>query len=168
MAFDSPPHFRKIMLHFFNNGYGRIYARRYKGQIVWKLKFMHMISRDGDHSEGWRVGVSCRLEPFRKFIRFGTLTRPLDWYDYQSQPSFPKLGLWLIISIENQPSIINMLNYFDIAWCSSFLLLIIHDYFKKCESFPICRIPSVKFWWLMGIEIRGSESGELYLRTFGN
>ena len=60
-----------------------------------------------------------------------------------------------------------MLNYFDIAWCSSFLLLIFHDYFKKCESFPICRIPSVKFWWLMGIEIRGSEAGEWYLRTFG-
>ena len=48
-----------------------------------------------------------------------------------------------------------MFNYFDITWCASLLLLIIHDYFKKCESFPICRIPSVKFWWLMGVEIRG-------------
>ena len=27
-------------------------------------------------------GVEGRLEFFRKFIRFGTLTRPLDWYDY--------------------------------------------------------------------------------------
>ena len=33
-AFDPPPHFRKIMLQMFYNGYGRIYARRYEGQIV--------------------------------------------------------------------------------------------------------------------------------------
>ena len=29
-----PPPLRKIMLQFFYNGYGRIYARRYEGQIV--------------------------------------------------------------------------------------------------------------------------------------
>ena len=29
------------------------------------------------------LGVNCRLEPFQKFISFGTLTRPLDLYDYQ-------------------------------------------------------------------------------------
>ena len=29
------PHFWKIMLQFFYNGYGCIYARRYEGQIVW-------------------------------------------------------------------------------------------------------------------------------------
>ena len=28
-----------------------------------------MISRDRDHSEGWGVGVNCRLKPFQKFIR---------------------------------------------------------------------------------------------------
>ena len=50
-----PPYFRKIMLQIFNNGYGRIYARRYEGQIVW-MKGMHMISRDGDYSEGWSRG----------------------------------------------------------------------------------------------------------------
>ena len=43
---------------------------------------MHMISRDWDHSEGWAVGVNCRLEPFQKFIRFGNVTHPLDCYDY--------------------------------------------------------------------------------------
>ena len=48
------------------------------------MKCMHMISRDGDHSEGWGVGVNCCLEPFRKFISFGTLARPKDWYDYWS------------------------------------------------------------------------------------
>ena len=33
----------------------------------------------------WGVGVvNCRLEPFRKFIRFGSVTRPLDWYGYFS------------------------------------------------------------------------------------
>ena len=42
-------------------------------------EFMHMISRD---SEGRGLGVNCRLEHFQKFIRFGTLTPPLDWYDY--------------------------------------------------------------------------------------
>ena len=31
----SPYHFRKIILQFVFNGYGRIYARRYEGQIVW-------------------------------------------------------------------------------------------------------------------------------------
>ena len=46
------------------------------------MKCMHSISRDGDHSEGWGLGVNCRLEPILEFIRFGTLTRPLDWYDY--------------------------------------------------------------------------------------
>ena len=46
------------------------------------MKWMHMIFRDKDHTEGQGVGVNGRLEPFQKFIRFGTLTRPLDWYDY--------------------------------------------------------------------------------------
>ena len=27
-------------------------------------------------------GANCRLEPFRKFIQFGSVTHPLDWYDY--------------------------------------------------------------------------------------
>ena len=49
---------------------------------VWSMKCVHMISRDGDPSEGWGVGVNCRLEPLQKFIRFGSVTRPLDWYDY--------------------------------------------------------------------------------------
>ena len=43
------------------------------------MKCMHMISRDGDHSEGRGVGVNGRLQHFRKFLHFGTLTRPLDW-----------------------------------------------------------------------------------------
>ena len=34
-AFDPPPpHFWKIMLQIFYNGYSCIYARRYEGQIV--------------------------------------------------------------------------------------------------------------------------------------
>ena len=36
------------------------------------MKRMHMISRDKDNSKGQGVGVNGRLEPFRKFIRFGT------------------------------------------------------------------------------------------------
>ena len=43
-----------------------------------------LISRDRDHSEGRGVGVNGLLEPFRKCIRFGTLTRPLDCYVLQS------------------------------------------------------------------------------------
>ena len=41
-------------------------------------------SRDRDHSERRGVGVNGRLEPFQKFVGhgFGTLTRPLDCYDY--------------------------------------------------------------------------------------
>ena len=36
MAFDPPPpHFWKIMLQFFYNGYGCIYEERNEGQIVW-------------------------------------------------------------------------------------------------------------------------------------
>ena len=44
------------------------------------MKCMHMISRDGDHSEVWGRGQL----PFGTFpkIRFGTLTRALDWNDY--------------------------------------------------------------------------------------
>ena len=33
-AFE-PPHFGKLECSFFYNGYGRMYARRYEGQIVW-------------------------------------------------------------------------------------------------------------------------------------
>ena len=46
------------------------------------MKCMHMIPKDRDHSEGQGVGIKGHLVPFRKFISFGTLTRPLDWYDY--------------------------------------------------------------------------------------
>ena len=42
------------------------------------MKWMHLISTNRDHSEGRAVGVNGCLEPFQKFIRFGTLTRPLD------------------------------------------------------------------------------------------
>ena len=41
------------------------------------MKCMNMISSDRDHSEGQGMGVNGHLEPFRKFISFGTLTRPL-------------------------------------------------------------------------------------------
>ena len=30
MAFDPPPSFLEIMLQIFNNGFGRIYARRHR------------------------------------------------------------------------------------------------------------------------------------------
>ena len=40
------------------------------------MKYMHRISREGDHSEERTVGVKGCLELFRKFIRFGTVTRP--------------------------------------------------------------------------------------------
>ena len=42
------------------------------------MKCMQMISRERDHSERRGVGVNGRLEPFQKFIRFGTMTRPLE------------------------------------------------------------------------------------------
>ena len=45
------------------------------------MKCLHMISRDRVHSEGWGVGVNCRLERFRKVIQFGSVTRPLNWND---------------------------------------------------------------------------------------
>ena len=34
MAFDPPPHFRKIMLQIFYNGYGYIYARRHRPESI--------------------------------------------------------------------------------------------------------------------------------------
>ena len=40
------------------------------------MKCMH-ISRDGDYSPEWGLGVKCHMEPFRKFISFGTVSRPL-------------------------------------------------------------------------------------------
>jgi len=76
--------FQKIMLQSFYNGYGRIYARRYKGQIVWNA-----CTRDGNHSEGWRVGVNSRLKPFQKFILFGTLR--LVWLE---EPSTKWVLFW--------------------------------------------------------------------------
>ena len=39
------------------------------------MKCMHMISRDRHHSERQGVGVNRRLEPFQKFICFGTLEK---------------------------------------------------------------------------------------------
>ena len=56
------------------------------------MKCMHMISIDRDHSEGWRVGVNCHLEPFQKFIRCGSVTRPLAG----TARAFFKVGLVLI------------------------------------------------------------------------
>ena len=41
------------------------------------MKYMHMISRERGHSKGQGVGVKGRLELSRKFICFGTVTRPL-------------------------------------------------------------------------------------------
>ena len=36
MAFKPPiPHFQKILLQFFYNGYGPMYARWFEDQIVW-------------------------------------------------------------------------------------------------------------------------------------
>ena len=49
------PHFWKLMLQFFYDRYGCIYARRYDGQIVWNA-CTHMISRNRDHSERRGVG----------------------------------------------------------------------------------------------------------------
>ena len=74
-----PPSFWKIILQIFYDRYGSIYARRYDGQIVWNActwfpKIWTI--------QGLGVGVNCHLESFRKFIRFGSVTRPLDWYDY--------------------------------------------------------------------------------------
>ena len=39
------------------------------------MKCMHMISRDRNHFEGQGVGVNCRLEPFRKLIRFNKFNK---------------------------------------------------------------------------------------------
>ena len=66
------PYFRKIMLQHFYDRYGCIYAWRYDGQIVWNT--CTWFFRDRDHSEGW--GVNCSLEPFWKFIWFGSVTHP--------------------------------------------------------------------------------------------
>ena len=55
------------------------------------MKCMNMISRGRDHSEGLGVGINYSLEPFRKFIRFGSVTRPLDYYDYKSLFKVPKI-----------------------------------------------------------------------------
>ena len=48
------------------------------------MNCVDMIFRDRDRSEGRGLGVNGYLEPFRKFISFGTLTRPIDWYDNYS------------------------------------------------------------------------------------
>ena len=40
------------------------------------MKYMHMISRERGHSKGQGVGVKGRLILSRKFICFGTITRP--------------------------------------------------------------------------------------------
>ena len=55
-ASDPHPHFWKIMLQILYNGEGRIYARRYEGQIVLN---------------------ACTLFPGIWTIRFGTTILPL-------------------------------------------------------------------------------------------
>ena len=74
------PHFRKIMLQIFLWWIWSNICKEVRGPD--SMKRLHMISRDGDHSEGWGLGVNCRLEPILEFIRFGTLTCPLDCCDY--------------------------------------------------------------------------------------
>ena len=63
-------------------------------EVWWpdSMKCMHMISRDRDHSEGWGVGVNCRLEPFWKFIRFGNVTRPLEKFYKEALHQFIRIS----------------------------------------------------------------------------
>ena len=74
-----PPHFRKIILQICYDRYGCIHARRYDGQIVWNARTCFP---EIGTIQGLGVGVNCHLESFRKFIRLGSVTRPLDRYDY--------------------------------------------------------------------------------------
>ena len=66
-----PPHLWKIILQIFFNGYGCICARSCDDQILWNACTWF--------PEIWTIlrgGVNCRVEPFRKFIWFGSVTRP--------------------------------------------------------------------------------------------
>ena len=54
----------------------------FSGKLQTAFDPLPVISSDRDHSEGQGMGVNGHLEPFQKFITFGTLTRPIDWYDY--------------------------------------------------------------------------------------
>ena len=58
------------------------------------MKCVHMISRDRDHSEGRGLGVNGRLEPFKKFIRFGTLTTPLEKFYKETFHQFIWISNW--------------------------------------------------------------------------
>ena len=55
-----------------------------------------MISRDRNHSEGLGWGVNGCLEPFRKIIRCGTLTLPLEKFDKDPPHQF----IWISCSAQ--------------------------------------------------------------------
>ena len=69
-----PPHFRKIILQFFCNGYGCIYAGKYECQIVWNAFFKVCLvliflnttvekAYPGQHWNDSFVSISCSISP---------------------------------------------------------------------------------------------------------
>ena len=118
----QPSHFRKVMLQILYNGYGRIYARRHQGQIVWNVcrRFPEIgtILRGGGGGQR-PFGSSAKIHPF--------------WYPDQSirlawllEPSSKSVLFWF--------SSIRLLKKHTLnpePFCINFMLK------KSCLKFPI-------------------------------
>ena len=105
------------------------------------MKCMHMISRDRDHYEGRRLGVNGRLEPSRKFIRFGSRDPSLRLV-WLLEPS-SKCVLFWIFSIQllkkhtPEPGNYSLLWQVDAKLITALLLLLITQLLIQIISYLI-------------------------------
>ena len=87
-------------------------------------------------------GVNGRLEPFRKFICFGTLNRPLDCYDFQggwgdSEVPSSKCVLIVIVIV-----ILNII----VEKAYTLNPEILHQFSAQKALFKVPKICHINFW----------------------
>ena len=62
--------------------FGKLCCKFFMTDMVAYMQGGMMTRQYQMHAHDFQRGANCRLEPFRKFIQFGSVTHPLDWYDY--------------------------------------------------------------------------------------
>ena len=62
--------------------FGKLCCNFFMADMVAYMQGGMMTRQYQMRAHDFQRGANCRLEPFRKFIQFGSVTHPLDWYDY--------------------------------------------------------------------------------------
>ena len=62
--------------------FGKLCCKFFMTDMVAYMQGGMMTRQYQMHAHDFQRGANCRLEPFRKFIQFGSVTHPLDWYEY--------------------------------------------------------------------------------------